>query len=156
MGLATVRVELCKAAPVEVLKIRVGPGERQVDVAEYSRFPRTRLARCARHQPLGERRNGGGVLLVKECPGVRMRVGGYFLALSPVLAGRVGQNSGPSNGPRPNGGTDQKRAASRIVLAHSCLLSSQITVSITLPEASRWIKRAQSLYDRSMLRILLM
>ena len=66
IGLAAVHIELSEPATVEILKVGIGPGERQIDVIEHSRITRTRLARCAGHQPFGERRNRLGVGVVEE------------------------------------------------------------------------------------------
>src|SRR6266699_2440568 len=55
IGLAAIRIQLCKAAPIEILKIDIRAGEGKINVIDHSSIVRARLARCAGHQPLSER-----------------------------------------------------------------------------------------------------
>ena len=48
ISLAAIRIELSQPAPVEILKIGVSAGERQIDVIEHARIERARLARLRR------------------------------------------------------------------------------------------------------------
>ena len=59
-------VELGEPAPVEILQVGIGAGEREIDVVEHVGIGRARLARRARHQPLGERRDGARIVVVEE------------------------------------------------------------------------------------------
>ena len=61
-----VRIELREAAPIEFLLVRVGAGEREIDVVEHAGIGRARLARRAGHQPLGECLDGAAVVIVEE------------------------------------------------------------------------------------------
>ena len=97
IGLATIRIELSEPAPVEILKIGVGAGERQVDVIEHPRIARTRLVGRAGHEPLGERGNRGGIFVVEEravLDDIRVRLGrrgrARFRALLVSLRKRAG------------------------------------------------------------------
>ena len=66
VGLLAIGFERVEPAPVEVLQVLVGAGEREIDVVEHARVERARLARRAGHQPLGEGRDGGGVVGIEE------------------------------------------------------------------------------------------
>ena len=120
MGLAAILIELSQPAPVEILKIGVGAGEGQINVIEHRRIERARLARRAGHEPFGERRDRGGLIVVEEramvdgCAiGVRMLV---------LLGERLGHQAGARNGPRAHTRAHQEFAARCIVLGHAHLL----------------------------------
>ena len=66
VGLAAIGVELGETAPIEILLVLVGAGERQIDVVEHVGIARARLARRARHQPFGECRDGLALLVIEE------------------------------------------------------------------------------------------
>ena len=66
MSLAAVGVELCEAAPVKILKIRVSARQRQVNVIEHARIVCARLVRSAGHQAFGERGDGDGIVMIEE------------------------------------------------------------------------------------------
>jgi hypothetical protein len=119
-----VRVELSKPAPVEILKIGVGPRERQINVIEHTCVARTRLVRGAGHQPLGECCNRRGIVMVEErsmlcAAGMLLGVDrSITLHMLFKLGVRVGYESGPRNGPRANRRSNQECAASRIMFCH--------------------------------------
>jgi len=54
-------------APVEILQVRIGAGEREIDIVEDAGVAGAGLAGSARHEPLDERRNRRGVVAVEEC-----------------------------------------------------------------------------------------
>ena len=66
VGLLAIGFERVEPAPVEVLLVRIGAGEREIDVVEHAGVERARLARRARHQPFGEGRDGRGFVGVEE------------------------------------------------------------------------------------------
>src|SRR5206468_346039 len=66
VGPAAMLLERREPAPIEILQVRIGAGEREIDVVEHVGVARARLARRARHQPLGEGRHGRGVVLIEE------------------------------------------------------------------------------------------
>src|SRR5712692_3737751 len=130
MGLAAVGIERSQPAPVEILQIFVGTGERQIDVIEHARIARAGLARCAGQEPLGERRNDGGIVVVEEGAmprAMRMRLrsrgwGVCYLVLLVRLGERVGHEPRARDGPCADCRADQEGAASFIMLAHASLL----------------------------------
>ena len=52
--------------PIELLLVGVRARKRQVDVVQHAGIGRPRQARRARHQPLGERRDGARIIVVEE------------------------------------------------------------------------------------------
>ena len=127
VGGAAVGIERREPAPIEVLLIGIGAGERKVDVVEDIGLARPGLPRRAGHEPLGEGRDSGRIVGVEEgAMAVRMRVrrvscgcgGGPCLIL--VLGERVGRLQAGAD--RAYGRADQERAARLIMLAHAeCL-----------------------------------
>src|SRR6266851_4006880 len=56
----------CSTAPIEILLIRVSARKREIDVVDDVCVMGARLARRARHQPFGERRNRRGMLVIEQ------------------------------------------------------------------------------------------
>ena len=106
IGAAAVRFELSQAAPVEILQLGVGAGEREIDVIEHVRVARSRFAGRAGHEPFGKRRDRGGVGVVEEramLAAARMlRAGscGAALHLLVILGDRVGHEPRSRSGSR--------------------------------------------------------
>ena len=66
--LAAIGFELGEAAAVEILLVLVGAGESEVEIVEHIGVARTGLTGRTRHQPFGERRDGGALVVIEENP----------------------------------------------------------------------------------------
>src|SRR5207253_8326357 len=66
IGFAAIRIELSKAAPVEILKIGVCAGERQINVIEHPRVACARLAGRTRHETFSECRDCRSIVVIEE------------------------------------------------------------------------------------------
>jgi hypothetical protein len=65
-------------APIEILLIGIGTRERQIDVVEHARILGAGLSGRAGHEPLGECRYGGSIVVIEERAirrAMRMRLG---------------------------------------------------------------------------------
>ena len=129
MGVAAIRVELSEPAPVEILEVGVGAGEREIDVIEHPSITGARLLWRSGHQPFGERgdRLGIGVVEERAMPiAVRMHVCGRWgsrrCGRRVGLSGRLGQQPGARNDPGPKSRTGQELATRHIMFAHNRLL----------------------------------
>src|SRR6266850_3173294 len=123
IGFSAVRIKLGNPSPVEVLKICVCAREREIDVVDDSRIVRARFARCTGHQSLGERRNGGGIVVVEERSvsiAARMELSGRVCVLLRlvVLGAGVGHELCTRNGSRTHDCAHQECTACGILLGH--------------------------------------
>jgi hypothetical protein len=117
-GLEAIGIERGEAAAVEILLVGIGAGESEVDVVEHAGIARARLARRARHQPLGECRDRCRIVIVEEgtvafaavmaMGGIRRLCGLGVLAM---LGKRPCHHGGPGDRAGPDGCTDQERAS---------------------------------------------
>ena len=55
-----------KPASIEILQVGIGAGEREIDVVGDARVVCAGLAGRARHDALGEGRDGGGIVVIEE------------------------------------------------------------------------------------------
>ena len=142
-------IELHEPAPIEILQVRIGAGERKIDVIEHTGVGGARLARCARHQPLGERRDGRRIVVIEKgavpaTTGMCMvhRHGlGHFLPLGRFGAS-LGQQRGGGNGPGSHRcAADQKGAACFIVLFHVWFLRVLFELVLCDLALRTWIVR---------------
>jgi hypothetical protein len=136
-------VERSQSAPVKILQIGVGAGERQIDIVEHAGIERAGLSGCPGHQPFGEGSNRRGIFVVEEramagARRMRVRCGSCLLQLRRGLR----QGLWCETRPRGRAGTghraDQERAARFVVLAHACLLPNVTTgISATIRVARK-------------------
>jgi hypothetical protein len=132
-------VELRQAAAIEILQVRIGAGEREIDVIEHVGVGRSRLAGRARHQPFGERGDGVRVVVVEErammfAADRHRHIGGrrrgrrvgcgnvMFLAFGQ----RFGHEAHTGGGTRSERRADQERTAAFIMLGHDFQSSSLV------------------------------
>src|SRR5437588_2520065 len=66
IGRAAVLIERGESPSIEILEVCIGAGERKINVIGDVRVACAWLAWRARHQPLGEGRNGCGIVLVEK------------------------------------------------------------------------------------------
>src|SRR5207253_208440 len=113
VGCAAVGVELSEAAPVKVLKVGIGAGERQINVVEHTRVTPTGLAGGPGHQAFRECGNRGALLIIEECAmlnrgGMRLTGSGSVLMLLECLSVNVGDEPRAGDGSGAHGGALQK------------------------------------------------
>ena len=121
------RVERSQAAPVEVLLIGISAGQGEIDVVEHSGIACAGLARSAGHQPLGESRDRGRIVIIEEramAAGMRVRLrraGGRVgrRVMLPGLRQGVGYEARPRDGARANRRADQECTAGFVMFVHA-------------------------------------
>ena len=106
MSAAAIGIELSEPAPVEILQVGVGAGEREIDVVEHVGVARSGFAGRAGHEAFGERGDRGGVGVVEEravlaaCWVLRAGSCGASFHLLVILGDRVGDEARSCSGSR--------------------------------------------------------
>src|SRR5262245_43113831 len=134
VGGPAMSVELRKAAAIEVLLVRIGPGKGEVDVVEHVGVPCARLARGSRHDARWGSRARGSFVVVEEgavpghvAVGRGARAGrrrGDRRVLVMAFGTRIGGEPGARHSSRRD--THQEGATSFIMLAHASSLARLI------------------------------
>ncbi len=109
VGLATMGIELCEPGAVEILKIGIGAGERQIDVVDHSSVIRSGFAWRSRHEPLREGCHRRGLLIIEK----RAMLHGVGVRLFGCLLLRLGERLGVNIRHQPRTGRSSG--------AHRCL-----------------------------------
>ncbi len=90
VSLATMGIELCEPGAIEILKIGIGAGERQIDVVDHSSVIRSGFAWRSWHEPLSEGCNRRGLLIIEK----RAMLNGIGVHLFGCLLLRLGGRLG--------------------------------------------------------------
>jgi hypothetical protein len=99
---------------------------RGIDVVEHAGVACARLARFAGHEPLGESRNGSGIVVVEEralSAAMRVRLGSCAdVIMLPVrLGATLGDKTDAGDNACPHRRALEERAASFVMLAHDSI-----------------------------------